>query len=152
MPPDNKTTSSSTTTQNEVKFWSLHWNKVTSDPPHWNQLYFHHPHNNQVNFDATLNQTNLDANAKTISFSTRHIWRVIYTGTRSCDTAATSITWIRVPTRSVHTTIKPRKCCVSIYTMFYHLTTWCTHDYCAAGRWNSLRSDLLARSNSWCHI
>ena len=72
-----------TSSQNRCPTLKSSFFRRRTDPSRWNQVYFDHPHNNQVDFEV---------NTRTMSLSTRVIFRAIHTDTCSCDTAALRIT------------------------------------------------------------
>ena len=91
------------------QLWSLHWSYVNSDPPHRNHVHFDHPHNNQVNFDA---------NTKTMSFSGAVNLGVIHISNKAYNIMTSTNSYY---SWRFHTTVKPRKYCVSMYHILFLL-------------------------------
>ena len=118
MPPNTKTNLISIHIINQVisdrhtktsQLWSLPWNQVNSDHPHWNQVYFDHPHNKQVNFDANTRTMSLSGRVAFACYTYQYMFLWCSSSTYNIITSTNSnCSW------RFHTTVKPRKYCVSI--------------------------------------
>ena len=144
MPPDTKPKLISVQIINQIlsdrhtktsQLWSLPWNHVNSDHPNWNQVYFDHPHNNQVNFDANTRTMSLSGRVAFACYTYQHMFLWYSSNTSTIITSTNSYySW------RFHTTVKPRKYCVSIPGIPFLLLHGIDTTVCDTGGRTSLRS------------
>ena len=125
--------------------WSLHWNQVNFAPPHWNTSI------SSTNTTKSIAMPNWEpchfgpCHFGYYTFQHMFIW---YSGN----------TWNMITTINsyyswrIHTAVKPRNYCVSIYTIFYFLLHGIYKTTRDTGGRTSVRSISFGCIISWCHI